>query len=75
MDINLLKKSCSRLPRLIELKSPACIVVGEMQLLNDLAYEALQDLLRQEFRGAQNKRRQKKSLKAEAKDASDGSMA
>lgn len=40
-DLELLKRSCERLPRLIELESPANLIVNEMQILSGLSFHLL----------------------------------
>ena len=45
MDIELLRNSCTRLPKLIELDAPACIILSEFRILSAFAIEAIDDAL------------------------------
>ena len=71
-NFDLLENSCKRLPRLLELKAPVCIVVAEVRLLMDLAMEAVQDTLHTDFHSELTKRRRDKATQTrEASEAAE----
>ncbi len=53
--IELLKRSCSRLPRFIELNAPACAIANEIRILTGLAMTALCDAIVAEGKAKRNK--------------------
>ena len=50
MDIGLLQNSCRRLPQLVVMEAPSAFIVAELQVLTDLALEALRFRLHAEYR-------------------------
>jgi hypothetical protein len=59
-DLDLLKRSCERLPRLIELESPADLIVNEMRLLSKLSFCFLSEAMGREVHGCLEERRKQK---------------
>jgi len=71
-DLNeLLKRSCDRLPKLVELDAPVSIIIVEFSLMSKLAIEVIQDMMRQSTRRESERWRKYKTTKAAALDIMD----
>lgn len=49
-DLELLQTSCVRLPRLVELDAPPCIIANEIHILTNLAMKKLRSSMSKETR-------------------------
>lgn len=48
-NLERIKRSCERLPVLVETKAPACMLVSEMRMLTDRVLEAIEHALSDEL--------------------------
>jgi hypothetical protein len=50
MNLDVLKRCCERMPRMIELGAPPHIMLSELRLLMDHAFDAIEELMRTDTR-------------------------
>ena len=51
-NVELLKKSCVRLPKLLKLKASSCILLNEIRILHDRAITAISNVMDDEHKRA-----------------------
>lgn len=70
-ELDLLRNSCSRLPKLVEMDSPAAIIVQEYRILSNLALTAIDEAISRVTRRELERWRKHKATKAAGVEALD----
>ncbi len=55
-NIELLENSCARLPKLLQLKVPSCMLLNEIRILHDRAITAIANVVNSEHKRARERK-------------------